>query len=1079
MNTRAGAWRILIIAGCCIAALAIAGASAESKVHQTSLSVSGTESANTEALVRHYFGDSETFIVLLKGPTWDVRSQGRRLVRILERDPLTTTISPWSPGAIRQLKPTHRSALIFVSFSVGLDEAVKRTVPHLNELLARQIHQPVQVVQSGYPSISRAIQDEAAQATRQGELIAIPLVLVVLMLVFQSPVAASIPLAFGAATVAGSHGILAIIANWLSIDAFALTVSTMMGLALGIDYTLLMVSRFREELAAGNPPIAAARATRRTAGKTVAFAGGALFVSMIASALILPGTFLVSLAGAVVTVAGFSVVLGVLVVPALLLLIGERINRWSLGFGRKNAGPMLGAIDRVLRRPGLAVVLLTVPLIVLALPAMSLAVGPPSLDQLPSTNRARLNAELVNREVGPGWAGPYVVLVASNDGPITSQRKLAVMRRWERSIARVGSVEAVIGPGAIANRVAPLREFGSGLFDQHTPGSQTARLRRLASHLGRAAKGVESLRSGLARTTYGAGLLSTGSQGVERGTQVLAGGLAEASGGTDKSAAALGRFASGAGEIRAGQHRAALGSLALKFDIQDLIPRLRHSTLSPAQKLLQELTNLQGALPSMGDRAEEADHQLGVALLEFERMSEVPNDPHFGAALDAVRAAQGAIDGSAPGMSGGQGITNAGLSAELHGFDGAVLDARKRATLIISGVGGGLEDLHEAAPLAVRLTNGLRRLEAGGRLLEAGARRLAWSTSVLAAGMPRLSRGAATLSGGAERLAGGTLALASGLSRAYTQSHPLETGLHDAASQATDGERSLQRQVGRLRRVSPELFNSGYFNLSALDGTPPKTRSSLQQLVDITQGGQAARILVIPKYEGAVGLDKRLRALAPRLGQRLGGTAGVAGGRAELHDYARASSSRLPIVIAVVSLVTFLSLVLILRAVLVPALTVVLNLVSVAVAFGVLALLSNLPSQAPIGGWSHIDTIGAVAIFAIAFGVSIDYSVFILMRIREEFDRGVAHDAAVGIGVQRTGRIITGAALMMVAVFAAFATSSLAIVSQLGAGLTMAILVDATVIRLVLLPALLLLLGERCWWLPPPLRQRLAGLHTT
>src|SRR4051812_30981392 len=82
--------RSLIIAGCCIAALAIAGIPAESKLHQTSLSISGTESAHTEALLRRYFGESEPFIVLLKGPPRDVNVQGRQLVRTLNRDPLAT-----------------------------------------------------------------------------------------------------------------------------------------------------------------------------------------------------------------------------------------------------------------------------------------------------------------------------------------------------------------------------------------------------------------------------------------------------------------------------------------------------------------------------------------------------------------------------------------------------------------------------------------------------------------------------------------------------------------------------------------------------------------------------------------------------------------------------------------------------------------------------------------------------------------------------------------------------------------------------------------------------------------------------
>ena len=95
-----------------------------------------------------------------------------------------------------------------------------------------------------------------------------PFLLIVLLLVFRSPIAAAIPLAFGAMTVIASRGILYFFTSWFDIDAFALTVCTMMGLALGVDYALLMVSRFREELAGGASPVEAARRTRRTAGRT-------------------------------------------------------------------------------------------------------------------------------------------------------------------------------------------------------------------------------------------------------------------------------------------------------------------------------------------------------------------------------------------------------------------------------------------------------------------------------------------------------------------------------------------------------------------------------------------------------------------------------------------------------------------------------------------------------------------------------------------------------------------------------------------------------------------------------------------
>jgi RND superfamily putative drug exporter len=1056
--------RTLVLASCCVMALGLAGLNAESRLHQTSLAVAGTESARTAALLKDHFGDSETFVILLKGPRKAVDAQGKRLLDDL--NPRATTVSPWSREPIGELRPTRRSALIFVSFKVGTDEAVEDTVPYLNDLLDRRTAPPVRAVQSGYASVTRAIQEEAARATQRGELIAIPLVLVALLLVFRSPVAAAIPLAFGGATAASSRGVLSIVAGWMSIDAFALTASAMMGLALGIDYTLLMVSRFREELEAGKSPVAAAHATRRTAGRTIVYAGGALFISMVVSALILPGTLLVSLAGAVVVVAGISVLLGVLVVPSLLAIVGDRIDRWSLP-GRQGQGPWVRLIGRTSRQPGLVTALLLVPLLALALPAVSLGLGPPGPDQLPSTNTARLNAELVNREIGPGWAAPYEVLAATERGPITAKDDLAGVKRWEADVRAMSGVQAVIGPGAISSRIAPIDRFGRSLLAQDGPGTQTSQLRKLGSGLERAARGVGDLRGGISEASAGAHLLADGSRRVHVGANGVAAGIEASTVGTEKAVGALDRLAAAADDMHRGQRKTAFGALAVKYEIRDLIPRLRHGTLLPSQQLQQQLIGMEGIVQGLNGSAQEVDQQLGLAAQELERIPEVSGDPRMLAALSALQAAR--TDVGVQVMPGQE----TSLVLEIQNLENELQTAQGRADKVAAGATGRIAELEELLPIVRRLVGGLDDLKRGGEDLDAGTKHLARSSAELVDRLPQLAQGARALSTGTEELEGGTASLAGGLSEANTRSVQIAPRLRDAATKSTENAEVLRRRSDQLRALSPGIFDSGYFNLAALAGTPPGLRTRVEQAVNVNRGGQAVRILVIPDHDHSVGLDRRLRASTPRLAASIQGTAGVAGGPAQDHDYEEASNSLLPMVVIAVALVTFLCLVLVLRAVIASAIAVLLNLLSVAVAFGALALVSDLPSGALIGNWGYIDTIGAVAIFAIAFGVSIDYSVFILARMREEFDNSNDHKRAVAFGVERTGRVITGAAIMMVAVFAAFATSSLAIVSQLGLGLTVAILMDATVVRLVLLPALLLLVGDRAWWLPSGLDRAL------
>ncbi|HVT00017.1 MAG TPA: MMPL family transporter, partial [Solirubrobacterales bacterium] len=287
------------------------------------------------------------------------------------------------------------------------------------------------------------------------------------------------------------------------------------------------------------------------------------------------------------------------------------------------------------------------------------------------------------------------------------------------------------------------------------------------------------------------------------------------------------------------------------------------------------------------------------------------------------------------------------------------------------------------------------------------------------------------------------------------------------------GKTKIRHQAGKVQDQTPGLFNSGYFVLSALDGAPPGPREKAATTIDLNHGGQAASMLVISRYEfnspGSIELNKKLDAAATELGQNADLETGVAGGAAQLNDYSHITRERIPWIIATITLVTFLVLVAVLRALPLAAIAVGLNLLTVGVAFGILTLLFHVPEDWPLGGHNYVDAVGACMIFAVVFGLSIDYAVFLLTRMRERYEAGDDNATAVRFGLEKTARVITGAAVIMLAVFIVFAGAPIATVSQLGVGLTVAVVLDATVVRIVLLPALMLLIGDRVWWLPAPL----------
>ena len=1056
-----------------IVLLGALGLGLDNRLSPSSLDIAGTEASRAQALLQEHFGPSQPFPILLQGPRPALERQGPALVRALRRaDPRVTTLSPWDRGVgTSRLRPGPRSALIVADFHTEIDEAVKHTVPELNGVLERTIHPPVRATQTGYATISRAIQDESISSAERAELIALPILMVVLLLVFRSPVAAAIPLGMGAVTVFTSRGLLWILTHWFSVDALALTVCTMMGLALGVDYALLMVSRFREELAGGTEPREAARVTRRTAGRTTAFAGSTLMLSMAVAFFVVPGALLASLAATLILVVLLSVVLSMVAVPAVLVLIGPNVDRWRVGPRPDGERSMLMRfVNAALRRPAPVAIAIGAVVLLLAAPALALKTGPLSPGQLPAGDPVRQDYELITKTAGSGFEAPFQIVVAADEGTMTEAKRLAALSRWQRKIAKLPGVETVVGPAQINKAVRPLHRVGHVLLDEKGP---LAQLSTLGRSLGRATGGVARVRSGLAEATYGAGLLADGSGRAAEGAGLIVGGLQRAEAGAEKAVASLESFAARAPTLINAQYKAAYGAKQLHIGIASLIPNLRRNAVPEGRRLQKSLNGAaHETVPGLEGSTKTGEEHLAATLARLEAMSAGKADPEYAAALEEAKAASAALAGE----------SGEGVSAELNGLREGLLEDVKEAQGITYYMTSTIEALEKLAKGSLQLREGLYRLartskeQLSGTLESETAR-----AKQQIAKLPLLTGGAEKLVAGIERIAAVAERLRDGLSAGYHRSYPLQAGLRRGTVRVISANRRLTRGRERLVRSSPGLFDSGYFVLSALDGAPPRQREEVGGAVDLKHGGQAATMIVFSRYDlnspGSIALNKTLAGDAKRIGKATNATAAVAGGPATLNTYSRVARDRIPFVVAAISLATFLVLIVILRAIPLAALAVGLNLATVGVAFGILTAFTYAPASWPLGGHEYIDAIGATLIFGVVFGLSIDYAVFLLVRMREYSDAHggsrKAHAESIAFGLEKTARVITGAAAIMMAVFVAFGGSSIATVSQLGVGLTVAVLLDATVVRIVLLPALMLLIGERVWWLPKWLERAL------
>ncbi|MDQ3850709.1 MAG: MMPL family transporter, partial [Actinomycetota bacterium] len=266
----------------------------------------------------------------------------------------------------------------------------------------------------------------------------------------------------------------------------------------------------------------------------------------------------------------------------------------------------------------------------------------------------------------------------------------------------------------------------------------------------------------------------------------------------------------------------------------------------------------------------------------------------------------------------------------------------------------------------------------------------------------------------------------------------------------------------------------------------PQGRAAARRANLVDRDGQVAQIRVAGRgdagTEAAMDLVRRLRDRYVPAANFGGAEVIVTGAPAFGVDFIDRAYGAFPWLIIAVLVLSYLLLLRAFRSVVLPAKAVVMNLLSVAATYGVLVLVfqHGLHESLGLQGSPQVEAWIPIFLFAMLFGLSMDYEVFLLSRMREEWDSHHDNETAVASGLEHTGRIITAAAIVMIAAFAGFSAGSFVGLQEFGVGLSAAILFDATVVRALLVPALMKLLGEWNWYLPDRIRRvlRLAPART-
>ena len=278
---------------------------------------------------------------------------------------------------------------------------------------------------------------------------------------------------------------------------------------------------------------------------------------------------------------------------------------------------------------------------------------------------------------------------------------------------------------------------------------------------------------------------------------------------------------------------------------------------------------------------------------------------------------------------------------------------------------------------------------------------------------------------------------------------PAQTAPIGVVAQAPPGP-ELERYTDRLRALpGVEKVN------------PPQQLDRDTSLINVVAKGSSLG-------DGAQELVRDVRAVPAPFSALAGGNT------AEFVDLKASLTDHLPLALAIVVVATLLVLFLMTGSVILPLKAVLMNVLTLSAAFGVLVLVfqdGRLEGVLDYSSQGALESTQPIVLFAIAFGLSTDYGVFLLSRIKEARDAGASDQEAVALGLQRTGRIVTAAALLFCVAIGAFATSEIIFIKEVGIGTALAVLIDATIVRALLVPSLMELLGKWNWWAPRPLRK--------
>ncbi|UNT00021.1 MMPL family transporter [Streptomyces tubbatahanensis] len=429
---------VLLLALLAVVALAAVGSGAFGKLKGGGFDDPASPSSRAAALIEEKFGGQNNLVLLVSAEDGDleapaVERAGEKLTRGLRAEPgVSQVTSYWAPGGSALTSRDGDRALVLAH----MDDADTERITEVTDEWTG-VRGPVSVQAGGPAALNGDITAQVSGDLALAEAIAVPVTLVLLIVAFGSVVAALLPLAIGVVAILGTFAELYVLGSITDVSVFAVNLTTALGLGLGIDYGLLLVSRFRERLGAGDGTARALRTTVRTAGRTILFSA-ATVVAALAALLLFPPFFLRSFAYAGIGVVAIAALAALLIVPALLAVLGERVNKgrlpWADAVRRTEAPLWRRMAATVMRRPALTGLPVLAVLLLAASPLLGATFGSPDERVLPESAESRQVSTVLQQDFA-GNDAASIALVTEESAP---QRAVA------RYAADVSKLEGVV-----------------------------------------------------------------------------------------------------------------------------------------------------------------------------------------------------------------------------------------------------------------------------------------------------------------------------------------------------------------------------------------------------------------------------------------------------------------------------------------------------------------------------------------------------------------------------------------------------------------------------------------------------------